>query len=92
MTFFFMQVLMVHPHPRLVRLLGYCNENENFCLVYEFMKGGSLENLLENEEKRKMLKAKQRISIALDVGILIFEVKHFLTITHSKWTLFLAYK
>eukprot|EP01107_Rhizomastix_libera_P007505 TRINITY_DN2230_c0_g1_i1.p1 TRINITY_DN2230_c0_g1~~TRINITY_DN2230_c0_g1_i1.p1 ORF type:complete len:153 (-),score=49.37 TRINITY_DN2230_c0_g1_i1:249-650(-) len=59
---------MEHPHPRLVRLLGYCNEGSNFCLVYEFMKGGSLQSLLENPEKLKKLTAKQRIQIAEDIA------------------------
>ena len=63
---------MEHPHPRLVRLLGYCNERDIFCIVYEFMKGGSLQSLLENPEKMKKLNSKQRIQIALDIGNIVF--------------------
>ncbi|XP_020582130.1 serine/threonine-protein kinase RIPK-like [Phalaenopsis equestris] len=33
-------------HPHLVRLIGYCYENEHRLLVYEFMPKGSLENHL----------------------------------------------
>ncbi|RHN76084.1 putative transferase, protein kinase RLK-Pelle-RLCK-VIIa-2 family [Medicago truncatula] len=33
-------------HPHLVRLIGYCLENEHRLLVYEFMANGSLENHL----------------------------------------------
>ncbi|KAK9164711.1 hypothetical protein Syun_005613 [Stephania yunnanensis] len=33
-------------HPNLVRLVGYCCEDEEFLLVYEFMAKGSLENHL----------------------------------------------
>jgi serine/threonine protein kinase len=33
-------------HPNLVRLVGYCIEDENRLLVYEFMPKGSLENHL----------------------------------------------
>ena len=33
-------------HPNLVKLLGYCLEDQELLLVYEFMEGGSLENLL----------------------------------------------
>ena len=68
---------MEHPHPRLVRLLGYCNEGDNFCLVYEFMKGGSLQSLLENPEKLKKLTAKQRIQIAFDIGDFLFHFFYF---------------
>lgn len=34
------------PHPNLVKLIGYCCENEHRLLVYEFMPRGSLENHL----------------------------------------------
>ncbi|GFY87829.1 protein kinase superfamily protein [Actinidia rufa] len=33
-------------HPNLVKLLGYCFEDQELLLVYEFMEGGSLENHL----------------------------------------------
>ncbi|KAF7143777.1 hypothetical protein RHSIM_Rhsim05G0047300 [Rhododendron simsii] len=33
-------------HPNLVKLLGYCSENNELLLVYEFMQKGSLENHL----------------------------------------------
>lgn len=33
-------------HPNLVKLIGYCFEDEQRLLVYEFMPGGSLENHL----------------------------------------------
>ncbi|XP_073009975.1 probable serine/threonine-protein kinase PBL17 [Typha latifolia] len=33
-------------HPNLVKLIGYCCENEHRLLVYEYMAGGSLENHL----------------------------------------------
>lgn len=33
-------------HPHLVRLLGYCWEDQELLLVYEFMQKGSLENHL----------------------------------------------
>ncbi|GFY87833.1 protein kinase superfamily protein [Actinidia rufa] len=33
-------------HPNLVKLLGYCLEDQELLLVYEFLEGGSLENHL----------------------------------------------
>lgn len=33
-------------HPNLVKLLGYCWEDKELLLVYEFMQKGSLENHL----------------------------------------------
>ena len=33
-------------HPHLVKLIGYCLEEENKILVYEFMPRGTLENHL----------------------------------------------
>jgi serine/threonine protein kinase len=33
-------------HPNLVKLLGYCWEEEHFLLVYEYMQKGSLEKHL----------------------------------------------
>ncbi|GFY87837.1 protein kinase superfamily protein [Actinidia rufa] len=33
-------------HPNLVKLLGYCFEDQEMLLVYEFMAGGSLDNHL----------------------------------------------
>ena len=33
-------------HPNLVKLVGYCSEDEHRLLVYEFMTRGSLENHL----------------------------------------------
>lgn len=33
-------------HPNLVKLIGYCNEDDQRLLVYEFMPRGSLENHL----------------------------------------------
>lgn len=38
-------------HPNLVKLLGYCWEDKQFLLVYEYMPKGSLENHLFRGKK-----------------------------------------
>jgi serine/threonine protein kinase len=45
---FFAEVLMLSMvnHPNLVRLIGYCVEDDQRVLVYEYMANGSLENHL----------------------------------------------
>ena len=35
-------------HPNLLTLMGYCMLEDNFCLVYEFMSNGTLEDALAN--------------------------------------------
>jgi serine/threonine protein kinase len=38
-------------HPNLVKLVGYCCEEEHRLLVYEYMAQGSLENHLFDQRK-----------------------------------------
>lgn len=38
-------------HKNLVRLLGYCDEHKNRILIYEYMRNGTLANLLFGERK-----------------------------------------
>ncbi|RHN67570.1 putative protein kinase RLK-Pelle-RLCK-VIIa-2 family [Medicago truncatula] len=46
-------------HPNLVRLVGYCIEDENRLLVYEFMPKGSLENHLFKRRSTPLTWAKR---------------------------------
>ena len=36
------QLLMVVHHKNLVSLIGYCKEDDNLALIYEFMSNGNL--------------------------------------------------
>ncbi|KAI7725067.1 hypothetical protein M8C21_018360 [Ambrosia artemisiifolia] len=51
-------------HPNLVKLLGYCWEDQEFLLVYEYMQQGSLENHLFKKDT-ETLPWKIRIKIAM---------------------------
>lgn len=53
------------PHPNLVTLYGWCLDGSEKLLVYEYMKGGSLEDLVSD---RTMLTWRRRIDIAVDVA------------------------
>ncbi|KAG7565792.1 Protein kinase-like domain superfamily [Arabidopsis suecica] len=57
-------------HPNLVKLIGYCLEDEQRLLVYEFMHKGSLENHLFANGNRdfKPLSWILRIKVALDAA------------------------
>ncbi|XP_027917665.1 probable serine/threonine-protein kinase PIX13 isoform X2 [Vigna unguiculata] len=53
-------------HPNLVRLLGYCWDENQFLLVYEFMSKGSLEwHLFGRNRRRESLSWNTRIKIAI---------------------------
>ncbi|XP_047945901.1 G-type lectin S-receptor-like serine/threonine-protein kinase LECRK3 [Salvia hispanica] len=53
-------------HRNLVRLLGYCFDGDNKLLVFEYMRNGSLANILFNQEKRPNWE--ERMDIARDVS------------------------
>ncbi|XP_023637787.1 probable serine/threonine-protein kinase PBL1 isoform X2 [Capsella rubella] len=56
-------------HPNLVKLIGYCVEDEQRLLVYEFMHKGSLENhLFSRNRDFKPLSWILRIKVALDAA------------------------
>ncbi|CAL9160799.1 unnamed protein product, partial [Musa hybrid cultivar] len=63
-----MNVLRKLSHPNLIRLLGYCKEeNAAFHLVYEFMANGSLQDHLL-EKGKPPLSWKLRIKIAISAA------------------------
>ncbi|KAJ3681721.1 hypothetical protein LUZ60_014294 [Juncus effusus] len=54
-------------HVNLVKLLGFCSERDKRLVVYEYMPGGSLENVLFNR-KRNNLNWKMRYHIILGIA------------------------
>ncbi|KAK3013551.1 hypothetical protein RJ639_009924 [Escallonia herrerae] len=52
-------------HPNLVKMFGYCLEDDEFLLVYEYMKHGSLDNYLVKKDAGAPLPWATRLKIAI---------------------------
>ncbi|XP_065882671.1 interleukin-1 receptor-associated kinase 4-like [Dysidea avara] len=62
-------ILTRYRHPNLLTLMGFCAYSDNFCLIYEFMSNGTLEDALANSlEKKPELPWEVRMSIACDTA------------------------
>ncbi|XWS18926.1 hypothetical protein CRYUN_Cryun32bG0086900 [Craigia yunnanensis] len=61
------QLLMIVHHKNLVSLIGYCKDDDNMALVYEFMSNGNLRQHL-SETNKTILNWKQRLQIAIDAA------------------------
>lgn len=61
------------PHPNLVTLYGWCLYGSEKLLVYEYMDGGNLEDLIPD---RTGFKWKQRIDVAIDVARALVFLHH----------------
>ncbi|QHN76042.1 Receptor-like protein kinase [Arachis hypogaea] len=63
------KLLMRVHHRNLTSLIGYCNEETNIGLIYEYMKNGDLDEHLSGENiKEKFLNWENRLQIALDAA------------------------
>lgn len=63
-------------HPNLVKLVGYCIEDDQRLLVYEFMTRGSLENHLFRSKSLYTLKFSIQSSHYSFKSILLFHINH----------------
>ncbi|KAK9277989.1 hypothetical protein L1049_027546 [Liquidambar formosana] len=61
------------PHPNLVTLYGWCLDGSEKLLVYEYMEGGSLEDLVSD---RMRLTWRRRIEVAIDVASALVFLHH----------------
>ncbi|XP_061346676.1 probable LRR receptor-like serine/threonine-protein kinase At1g74360 [Gastrolobium bilobum] len=72
-----MEVLSGHsfgwPHPNLVTLYGWCLNGSEKILVYEYIEGGSLEDLVTD---RTGLTWKRRLEVAIDVARALVYLHH----------------
>lgn len=73
-------------HPNLVKLLGYCWDDKELLLVYEFMQKGSLENHLFRSKKRWARKTVSCMGTNTTDYLILF----FLCRKSFHWTTFLA--
>ncbi|MED6132431.1 hypothetical protein PIB30_018821 [Stylosanthes scabra] len=61
-------LMRVH-HRNLTCLIGYCNEEANIALIYEYMVNGNLEeHLLEKNSRAKLFSWEERLNIAMDAA------------------------
>ncbi|KAL5576863.1 hypothetical protein UlMin_018562 [Ulmus minor] len=60
-------LLRVH-HRNLTSLVGYCNEQNNSALVYEYMANGNLQSYLSDDHSSNILKWEGRLRIAIDAA------------------------
>ncbi|KAF3973919.1 hypothetical protein CMV_002686 [Castanea mollissima] len=55
-------------HPNLVNLIGYCTDEHEMILVYEFIEGGSLGRHLLHQDQHDPLPWKRRLQICIGVA------------------------
>ncbi|KAF8030170.1 hypothetical protein BT93_E2566 [Corymbia citriodora subsp. variegata] len=77
-------LIMKLQHKNLVKLLGFCVDNEEKILVYEYMPNGSLDVVLFDRERRAKLDWRKRINIISGIarGVLYLHEDSRLRIIH----------
>ena len=61
-------ILVKFVHPNIVPLFGVSQDGPNWCIVYEYMENGSLEDRLDCKDKTTPLTGRQRSQVAKDVA------------------------
>ncbi|XP_062923906.1 interleukin-1 receptor-associated kinase-like 2 [Mobula hypostoma] len=57
--------LYQYRHSNIIALEGYCAENDSYCLIYQYMSNGSLENKLHCKNPADVILWEARIKIAV---------------------------
>ncbi|XP_028784288.1 MDIS1-interacting receptor like kinase 2-like [Neltuma alba] len=63
-------------HRNIVKLYGFCSNPRFSFLVYEFLEGGSLDNILKNENQATKLDWKKRVNVVRGVASALFHMHH----------------
>ncbi|KAK4275717.1 hypothetical protein QN277_018753 [Acacia crassicarpa] len=63
-------------HRNIVKLYGFCSNARYSFLVYEFLEGGSLDNILKDEDQAAMLDWKKRVNVVKGVANALFHMHH----------------
>ena len=63
-------------HRNIVKLYGFCSHPRHSLLVYEFLEGGSLRNVLNNEEKARAFNWSKRVNVAKGVANALLYMHH----------------
>nr|XP_048324186.1 MDIS1-interacting receptor like kinase 2-like [Ziziphus jujuba var. spinosa] len=63
-------------HRNIVKLYGFCSHQRYSLLVYEFIEGGSLRNVLNNEEEAKAFGWSKRVNVVKGVADVLSYLHH----------------
>ncbi|KAF7815679.1 MDIS1-interacting receptor like kinase 2-like [Senna tora] len=63
-------------HRNIVKLYGFCSNSQVSFLVYEFLEGGSLDNILKNGKEAVELDWHKRVNIVKGVANALFHMHH----------------
>ncbi|XP_027187515.2 uncharacterized protein [Cicer arietinum] len=70
------QALTQIKHRNIVKLYGFCSHSRHSFVVYEFLEGGSLDNVLRNETQATMFDWKKRVNVVKGVTNSLYHMHH----------------
>ncbi|XP_054819369.1 MDIS1-interacting receptor like kinase 2-like [Prosopis cineraria] len=70
------QALTEIKHRNIVKLYGFCSNSRFSFLVYEFLEGGSLDNILKNDKQATELDWNKRVNSIKGVANALFHMHH----------------
>ncbi|XP_028791008.1 MDIS1-interacting receptor like kinase 2-like [Neltuma alba] len=70
------QALTEIKHHNIVKLYGFYSNSQFSMLVYEFFEGGSLDNILKNDEQAIVFDWKKRVNVVKGVANALFHMHH----------------